>query len=514
MSPIALLWVVALPLLGGVAAWLAQRWSLRSPLPQKDRAERARVRGDSRAPRWIAVATLAADLALVAILGTVRPSHESWILRLDLPWIPELGIGLRLGLDGLSWVLLLLTFFLGLVAVAASWNEIQDRVGLFHLQLLWTLAGIAGVFLALDLVLFYFFWELMLVPMFLLVAVWGHERRIYAAIKFFLFTQAGGLLLLLAILGLGLDAGTFSYFELLGRSITSEPSAWLLLGFFVAFAVKLPVIVLHTWLPDAHTEAPTAGSVILAGLLLKTGAYGLLRFALPLFPDTAQALAPWGMALGAAGVLYGGWLAFAQDDAKRLVAYTSVAHLGFVLLGLAAWNPMGWHGAVLQMVCHGLSTGALFLIVGMLAKRLGTRSLDAMGGLWSSAPRMGVAALFFAMASLGLPGTGNFVAEILVLLGAFQGPFASAPWWTAAATAGLVIATVYSLWLVQKIFHGEPSVEVAEKIKDLDAREILMLASIALLLLWIGLYPQPLIDAVDPTIQELFVLFELGGATP
>ena len=291
---------------------------------------------------------------------------------------------------------------------------------------MWVLAGIVGVFLAVDLFLFYFAWELMLIPMYFLIVIWGHERRVYAAMKFFLFTQFSGLLMLIAILALyfihhqATGVYTFEYSELLGTQLSPGAELWIMLGFFVAFAVKLPVVPLHTWLPDAHTEAPTAGSVILAGLLLKTGAYGLLRFVIPLFPHAAHEFTPVALVLAVIGIVYGAVMAFSQTDLKRLVAYTSVSHLGFVLLGIFSWNPLALQGAIMTMICHGLSTGALFILVGGLQERIHTRDLERMGGLWTVAPRLSGAALFFSLASLGLPGLGDFVGEFLVLLGSYK----------------------------------------------------------------------------------------------
>ena len=349
-----------------------------------------------------------------------------WLADMKLPWIPQLGASIHLAMDGLSLVLVGLTVFLGIMSVLCSWTEIRDRAGFFHFNLLWTLSGILGVFLALDLFLFYFFWELMLVPMYFLISIWGHENREYASYKFFIFTQAGGLLMLLSILGLyfihGRDTGvyTFDYTLLLGTSMSPAAAFWLMLGFFVAFAVKLPAIPIHTWLPDAHTEAPTAGSVILAGLLLKTGAYGLLRFVLPLFPDASATMALAAMVIAVTGIIYGAVLAFGQNDLKRLVAYTSVSHMGFVLLGIFAGNLISLSGAVMQMVAHGVSTGALFILVGMIQERIHTRDMDRMGGLWSLVPRLSAVGLVFALASLGLPGFGNFVGEFLVLSGSYR----------------------------------------------------------------------------------------------
>jgi len=384
-------------LLGGGLAWLAGRWS-------------------ASAARWTALVVTLFELLFVGLLWLrLEPAEGSpWLAGIVADWIPNFSVKLILLMDGVSLLLITLTAVLGVLAVLVSWREIQENVGFYYFNLLCVLAGVIGVFTALDLFLFYVCWELMLIPMFLLIANWGHAHRKAAAIKFFLFTQLSGLLMLVAILGLALThfqatgAITFDYRALLG---TAPGSLWLMLGFFVAFAVKLPAFPLHTWLPDAHTEAPTAGSLLLAGLLLKTGAYGLIRFILPLFPEAAAAFAPIAMTLGVIGILYGAVLAFAQTDFKRMVAYTSVSHLGFVLLAVFAMNLLALQGAVVQMLAHGFSTGALFVLAGALQERLHTRDLRRMGGLWTLMPRMGAVALFFAMAALGLPGLGNFVAE-------------------------------------------------------------------------------------------------------
>ncbi len=460
------------------------------------------------AARWTALAALALDLllALAWVLPAVaRPMQSAgpWPLEIMIPWIPSLGIGFHLAADGLSVVLILLTLFLGLASVACSWREISERGGFFFFNLLWVLAGILGVFTALDLFLFYFFWELMMVPMFFLIVLWGHENRIYAAIKFFLFTQLAGLLMLAAIIGLYFVHGratgvyTFDYPALLGTHMTAATGMALMLGFFVAFAVKLPAFPVHVWLPDAHTEAPTAGSVVLAGLLLKTGAYGLLRFVVPLFPDAARTFAPAAMVLAVAGILYGALLAFSQTDLKRLVAYTSVSHMGFVMLAVFAWNEMALQGALIQIICHGLSTGALFVIVGMLQERMHTRDLSRMGGLWDQAPRLGGFAMLFALASLGLPGLGNFVGEFLILIGVFP----QAPILTTLAAAGLVAASIYSLWIVQQAFHGEAREKW--RIQDLTGREAATLGLLAAALLWLGVYPQPVFETARPALASL-----------
>jgi NADH-quinone oxidoreductase subunit M len=491
-----LVWLLIIPLLGGVIAWHLDR-------------------GDSDWPRWISLVALFADLVLALSLwagsyqGLGRHTGQ-WFAEFDLKWIPQLGIGFHLAMDGLSLLMVLLTVFLGIMSVVISWTEIKEDVGFFHLNLMAILAGIIGVFLSLDLFLFYFFWELMLIPMYFLITVWGHENRVYASVKFFLFTQLSGLLMLLSILGLyfihGKNTGvyTFDYTQLLGTSMSPTASFWLMLGFLTAFAVKLPVFPLHTWLPDAHTEAPTAGSVILAGLLLKTGAYGMLRFALPLFPDASVLIAPWAMALGVVGIIYGASLAFAQTDLKRLVAYTSVSHMGFVFLGIYSFSSLALQGVVMQMLSHGISTGALFMLVGALQERTHTRDMDRMGGLWTVTPRMGAVVLVFALASLGLPGMGNFVAEILVLIGSYRVSITL----TAVASLGLVFATVYALWIMHRAFHGEQ--REPWKIKDLSMREMSAMTAMIAVILWLGLYPQPFIDTVRPALTHVRQSVEKG----
>jgi NADH-quinone oxidoreductase subunit M len=339
--------------------------------------------------------------------------------------------------------------------------------------------------------------------MYFLIALWGHERRRYAAMKFFLFTQLGGLAMLAAILGLffihGRETGiyTFDYLKLLGTPVSPEAARLIMAGFLVAFLVKLPAVPFHTWLPDAHTEAPTAGSVILAGLLLKTGAYGIIRFAVPLSPGAAMEFTPLAMAIAVIGILYGALMAFAQTDIKRLVAYTSVSHMGFVLLGIFAWNEVALQGAVIQMLCHGISTGALFILCGALQERIHTRDTQRMGGLWDSIPRMGGIWIFFALATLGLPGMGNFVGEFLVLLGTYRVSVAM----TVLAALGLVVSTIYAVWMVQKIFFGM-NVQ-GWRIPDLCARETASLAALMAVILWIGLYPQPCLDTARGSLEGL-----------
>jgi len=485
-----LLWLIIVPIAGGVLAALLGR------------------RGDLW-PRRVALLAATAQLVLAVALwgqcfsGADPAGNGIWRAELQWTWIPQFGISFHLAVDGLSVVLILLTSFIGIMAVASSWREIHERAGLFHLNLMLVLAGITGVFLAVDLFLFYFFWELMLVPMFFLIDIWGHEERHAAAVKFFIFTQLSSLFMLLAILGLyfvhGRNTGTytFEYTALLGTPMGQAAAMWLMLGFFVAFLVKLGAVPLHMWLPDAHTEAPTAGSVILAGLLLKTGGYGMLRFVLPLFPQAAHSAAPIMMGIAVFGIIYGAVMAFSQTDLKRLVAYTSVSHMGFVLLGAFAWNALSTRGALVQMVAHGLSTGGLFMLVGALQERIHTRDVSRMGGLWSTAPRLAGVGLFLALASMAIPGMGNFIGEFLVLLGTWSVSIPAA----AVAVLGMVASAIYSLWLVQVTFHG-PNKE-GWKVPDFSARESAVATALIVAIVWIGLYPKAVLGTAGPALDAM-----------
>ncbi|MGA2070171.1 MAG: NADH-quinone oxidoreductase subunit M [Sedimentisphaerales bacterium] len=482
--------LLIITLVGGLVAWAISRWN-------------------KNACRWLSLIFLFADLAALVILSVRYAGNvgERWFEFVKWSWIPQLGASFELGADGLSLLFLWLTVLLGIFAIISSSGEIQHRVGFFHFNLMLVLVGIIGVFTALDLFLFYFFWELMLVPMYFLISIWGHENRVYAAIKFFIFTQAGGLFMLASILALYFINGhasgiyTFDYEQLLNAPLTASAAIWVMLGFFVGFAVKLPVVPIHTWLPDAHTEAPTAGSVILAGLLLKTGAYGLLRFVLPLFAGAARDIAPAAMILAVVGIVYGAVLAFAQRDIKRLVAYTSISHLGFVLLGIFAGNMFALQGAVIIILAHGLSTGGLFILAGAIQERIHTRDMDKMGGLWATVPRMGGVAMFLALASLGLPGLGNFVGEFLVLLGAWQ----VSPALTVIASTGFIFSAIYSLWLIQKIFHGPAKQDM--QIPDLGIREMAVMCLIMAGIILLGVYPQPMLDSAKPTLKAIQLKF-------
>lgn len=497
-----LLTFILVLMVGGLLAWMAGRVS-------------------PSLTRWISLAAVATDFVLACMMwsqydGTIM-SDSAWIQTLDLPWIPSFGVSFHFAIDGLSLLMVMLTFFLGALAVLTSWNEIQYRVGFYHFNLLWVLAGITGVFLTMDLFLFYFFWEVMLIPMYFLIGIWGHENKQYAAYKFFIFTQASGLLMLLAILGLyfihGNNTGTYSfdYFQLLGTEMSPGTARWLMLGFLAAFIVKLPVVPFHTWLPDAHSQAPTAGSLILAGLLLKTGAYGLLRFVIPLFPQASVEFAPWAMLLGVIGILYGAVLAFAQTDFKRLVAYTSVSHMGFVILGVFAFRELAVQGVIVQMIAHGISTGALFVLAGVLYERIHTRDIEKMGGFWPKVPFMGTIAMIFAMASLGLPGLGNFIAEFLILIGSWQ----ASPTLTIFATIGLVAATAYSLRIMQKVFLGQD--RGSSELADLSLREKLIMIPMVIAIVWLGLFPQSVINtaknSIGASLPATTVVSTTGAAT-
>jgi len=462
------------------------------------------------AARWVALATsLVTFVISIAILVQFNPGNPNQQLVIDLPWIQVAGwnIAFHLGVDGLSILLLLLTTFLTPISILSTWTAVEDRVKDFMIFFLLLEVGMVGVFLAQDLFLFYIFWEFTLVPMYFLIGVWGGPRRMYAAIKFFLYTMAGSILMLLAILWLGIQGGTFSVPELVAKGgIPATVQTWLFLAFAAAFAIKVPMWPLHSWLPDAHVEAPTAGSVILAGVLLKMGTYGFLRFNLPLFPSAAVQLAPMMAVLSVIGILYGAAVSYAQKDIKKLVAYSSVSHLGFVMLGLFALNPQGIQGGILQMINHGLSTGALFLIVGMIYERRHTRDVDAFGGLWKIMPVYGAITLVVALSSMGLPGLNGFVGEFTILLGAWdagQNGALGSVWYAGLAALGVILAAVYILFMFQKMFLGPVDKDENRSLKDLNWREIVTLVPLLVFIFWIGLYPKPFFVLMAPTVDKL-----------
>ncbi len=462
--------------------------------------------------RWVTLLVALADLALIMGLFTLNLQRQAgptgkWLLAEDLPWITRFGIRYSLGLDGISLMLILLTAFLAVLCILVSWKQITERVGAFHFFLMFMETGILGVFLATDLFLFYLFWELQLIPMFFLIGMWGHEKRVHATIKFILYTIFGSLLMLVALIGLyvihGSQTGsyTFALYQLVQTKLPFGAEVWLYAAFLLAFAIKIPVIPVHSWLPDAHTEAPTAGSVILAGLLLKTGAYAVLRFAFPLFPTAARFSVPLLLVLGLGGLFYAAWIALAQKDIKRLVAYSSIAHMGLVVIGIAVWNALTLSGAVLQMINHGLTTSALFILVGMLDERIHTREMANFGGLWTKVPLFGGFFLLFSMASLGLPGLNNFVGEILILIGTFR----KWPWVAGIGFAGLVLTVIYILGLVQGTLFGEnrnPQIK-EQYVQDVTAREAAILVPLAAAVLFIGLYPGPILSLFQDPIEAM-----------
>jgi NADH-quinone oxidoreductase subunit M len=432
-------------------------------------------------------------------------------------WAPNLGFSYHVGLDGVALLLVLLTTFLGPIVVLSSWKYIQDRVKLYCIALLVLETAMIGTLAALDLVLFYVFWEAMLIPMYLLIGMWGSERRIYAAVKFFLFTFIGSVLMLLAIFYLwshSAPAGqprTFDYVTLLAQmpALSDDAQKWLFLAFALAFAIKVPIWPLHTWLPDAHTEAPAAGSIVLAGVMLKMGTFGFIRYAMPLFPAVALRYAPAIAILGVIGIVYGSLMCMAQRDLKRLIAYSSVAHLGFVMLGLSALTPEAVNGAVLQMVNHGVSTGALFLLVGYFYERTHTRDLPQYGGLARVMPAMAAVFLVVVLSSIGLPGTNGFVGEFLILVGTFTStqlaPAGSsrAQVLAVVGATGVILGAVYMLWMVQRVLFG-PKGRVAEHgLTDLTVREWFTVAPLIAAILIIGVYPQPFLNASRIPAEDL-----------
>jgi NADH-quinone oxidoreductase subunit M len=419
-----------------------------------------------------------------------------------IPWMPAFGIGYIVGIDGISLFLVLLTTFLMPLAIVASWT-VQDRIKEYLFFMLVLETGMLGAFVALDLFLFYVFWEVMLVPMYFLIGVWGGTRRIYAALKFVVYTMAGSLPMLVAIIYLASryahvnQVMTFDLLQLYNLRLPVNEQIWLFLAFGLSFAIKVPLFPFHTWLPDAHVEAPTAGSVILAGVLLKMGTYGFLRFAMPLFPDAALVLTPMIIALAVIGIIYGAGVAMMQPDLKKLVAYSSVSHLGFVMLGLFALNIQGIQGGIYQMVSHGLSTGALFLLVGMLYDRRHTRMIADFGGLWHQLPVFSVLFLIVTFASIGLPGLNGFIGEFLILLGAFS----VKPGWTAAAASGVILGAIYMLWMFRRVFFGPMTHPENQKLSDLNRRELLILAPVIALIIIMGIYPQPFLSRMKPSVD-------------
>lgn len=456
--------------------------------------------------------TVVTFLLSLGILMNFDTGTADFQLGTSVEWIPEWGISYITGVDGVSLWMVMLTTFLMPLSVLASWS-VERRAKPYFIFLLTLETGLLGVFVSLDLFLFYVFWEASLVPMYLLIGIWGYRNRVYAAMKFFLFTLVGSLLMLVAILFLYFSfpgSPTFNYQELLGTPLSLGTQRLLFLGFFASFAVKVPLVPLHTWLPDAHTEAPTAGSVMLAAVLLKLGAYGLIRFAIPLFPGAARELVPLVMTLAIIGIVYGAAVAIVQRDMKRLIAYSSIAHLGFIVLGVFVGSIQGMSGGILQMLNHGLSTGALFMLFGALYERRHTRRIADYGGVARSAPVLAGVFLFVALSSLGLPGLNGFVGEFLVLLGTFF----RYRWWVVPAAFGIILAAIYLLWAYKRVFHGPITNDANLRIPDLRPREMVMLAPILVLIAFIGVYPKPFLDRIEPSAQKVVDQLRDSSALP
>jgi NADH-quinone oxidoreductase subunit M len=463
------------------------------------------------AMRRVALGVTVLDFALcVAMLaGFDTTTHEMQFTE-RRSWVPALGITYALGVDGISALFVFLTALLSWVSVLASWVAIERKVKEFMVCLLVMQALMLGVFCALDLFLFYVFWEAMLIPMYLIIGVWGGQERVYAAFKFFLYTLAGSLLFLVGIIVLYVHGRTFDILALMALDLPFQVQSWLFFAFLVAFAVKVPMVPVHTWLPDAHVQAPTAGSIILAAVLLKMGAYGFLRFSLPMLPQASVHYATLMLALSTLAIVYGGLLALAQDDLKKLVAYSSISHMGFVTLGIFALNLRGLEGGILQMFNHGVTTGALFLLVGLIYERTHTRSIADYGGLMKAAPVYTVFLALFVLSSMALPGTNSFVGELLVL----SGGFAASPALTATAVLGALLGAAYLLGMYRKVALGPASVGARFKIHDVNARELAAILPLAVLVLWVGLYPKPFLAVIDASLKHLLMQVHRTGGGP
>ena len=473
-------WMIAVPFFGIVALALV-----------KDRST----------VRLVALATTLVNLALAAGLWSGFDSATADMQFVErVEWMPTFGIQYAVGVDGISILLVLLTTLLTPLCVLSSWNAITTKVKAFMMLILLVEGAMLVVFTALDLFLFFMLWEITMIPMYFMIVLWGGPQRVAAGLKFVLYSLTGSLLLLVGILGLFVEGGqTFDILALTDQSFDPEAQFWIFLALFVGFAIKLPMLPFHTWLPDAHSEAPTAGSVLLAGVLLKMGGYGLLRFCLPIFPEVSGSFSGPILWLSIAAILYGGCMALAQSDLKKLVAYSSVSHMGFVTLGIFSFTSEGIQGAILQMFTHGITTGALFLIVGQLYDRTHSRSIADYGGLHRAMPRFVAYFSLFAVASFGLPGTSNFIGEFLVLVGTSYSSFLM----VLLAMGGIVLAAAYMLWMLQRVALGEPRTEAARRLTDLGARETATIVPLAVVVFWVGLYPAPFLRATDESVSRL-----------
>ena len=493
--------IVFVPLIGAILVLLAGG--------RGDRPERDAV------VRYLALAVSVVEFVLTLWLWSrFNPASSAFQFVEQYAWLPQFGISYHLGLDGISLFLVVLTGFLTPLALLTSWQSIHKNQKLFSFFLLALETAMLGVFVSLDLFLFYIFWDAVLIPMYFLIGIWGYDRRIYAAVKFILYTMVGSILMLIAIIGLAYAhasaAGTpsFDLLDLYGTVLPWGLEKWFFLAFTLAFIIKVPLFPFHTWLPDAHVEAPTAGSVILAGVMLKMGTYGLLRFSFPLFPNAAHVFAPWLAILAVIGIIYGALVAMVQPDLKKLVAYSSVSHLGFVVLGLCVMNVNGVEGAVYQMLNHGVSTGGLFMIVGMLSDRRHTRLIAEFGGLKGVMPMLVRMFLLVTLSSVALPGMNGFIGEFLILLGAFR----ASPRLASFAATGVILSAVYMLWMFQRVNYGTVDNENNRRLPDLSAREWAMMVPTVALAIFMGILPGVFLRAMEPSVVK--ILDTMHGTTP
>ncbi|QJC36645.1 NADH-quinone oxidoreductase subunit M [Enterobacteriaceae endosymbiont of Donacia simplex] len=493
-------WFILVPFISGLICWQSEKINF-------------------KLPRWISLISMSSIFLLSILEYFIYKIHfhekllfiyPIWMSEYIFNWIPRFGISFHLAIDGLSLLMINLTGLLGVMAVICSWNEVKKLHGFFHLNLLWILSGVIGVFLSVDMFLFFLFWEIMLIPMYFLISLWGHKgekghSRIKAATKFFIYTQSSGLFMLYGILSLvflnqkSTGILTFNYNILLNNHLNLKTEFLLMISFFIAFAVKMPIIPFHGWLPDAHSQAPTAGSVDLAGILLKTAAYGLLRFTLPLFPLSSLKFSFFAILLGISGIFYGSWMACIQSDIKKIIAYTSISHMGFILMGIYSHNKLAYQGVIIQMISHGISAAAQFILCGQIYERLKTRNIQLMGGIWNKINTLPGLFLFFSLASIGIPGTGNFIGEFLILLGTFH----KYPICASIASFSLLFSSIYSLNMMQKIFYG-PKTKINIFIKEMFLREKIIIFILVILLLILGFYPQIILNISDSPINSIY----------
>jgi NADH-quinone oxidoreductase subunit M len=474
-------------------------------------------KGHDNLIRWIAnVVAGIGFLVSLPLWWGYDPANSAFQFVERMPWIPSVGAEYFLGVDGFSVLLILLTTLMGVIAILSSWTAITERVKEYYIFLLLLQGGMIGAFISLDFLLFFLFWEVMLVPMYFLIGIWGSDRRLYSAIKFFLYTLVGSVVMLLGILALYFHyaavTGVYS-FDITKYQAMNIPYAlqfWVFLAFFLGFSIKVPMFPFHTWLPDAHTDAPTAGSVILAAVLLKMGTYGFIRFSMPILPDATRANVWWVVSLAIIGIVYGALVAMAQKDWKRLVAYSSVSHMGMVMLGMFALNPVGLTGSIIQQLNHGISTGALFLLVGVVYERRHTRQISEYGGLSKVMPVYATIFLIMTMSSIGLPTLNGFIGEFLILFGAFRANL----WWAVIAGSGVVLGAAYMLWLYQRTMFGKVENPKNENLPDLSVREFATFVPLIVLAVWIGIYPAPFLTRVEPTVKNVIARLNPAYATP